>query len=79
MSDNGWSMRQAMDDTLREVAACSKEGIIVNTFMLDQEPVMSTFIKTMTKINSGRIFFADPDQLGDYLIVDYVKNRRRAG
>ena len=77
MSENGWSMRQAMDDTLREVAACSKEGIIVNTFMLDQEPVMSTFIKTMTKINRGRVFFAAPDRLGEYLIVDYVKNRRR--
>jgi uncharacterized protein with von Willebrand factor type A (vWA) domain len=77
--EGGWSMRQAMDDTLREVTRCTKEGIIVNTFMLDTEPVVTTFIKAMTKINSGRIFFADPTDLGKYLIVDYVKNRRRAG
>jgi uncharacterized protein with von Willebrand factor type A (vWA) domain len=76
--DNGWSMRQAMEDTLREVSRCTREGIVVNTFMLDTEPVITQFIKTMTRINRGRIFFADPSQLGEYLIVDYMKNRRRA-
>jgi uncharacterized protein with von Willebrand factor type A (vWA) domain len=73
-----WSMRQAMEDTLREVQKCSRDGITVNTFMLDQEPVMTRFIKTMTQINQGRVFFADPRQLGEYVIVDYVKNRRKA-
>jgi len=46
--------------------------------MLDAEPVMSRFVKTLTKINQGRVFFADPSQLGEYVIVDYVRNRRRA-
>jgi uncharacterized protein with von Willebrand factor type A (vWA) domain len=72
-----WSMRQAMEDTLREVSACTREDITVNTFMLDAEPTMTEFIKAMTKLNRGRIFFADPRKLGEYLIVDYVKNRRR--
>src|SRR5581483_1622162 len=75
--EGGWSMRQAMDDTLREVTRCTRDGIRVNTFMLDTEPVVTTFIRSMARINSGRIFFADPSQLGEYLIVDYVKNRRR--
>jgi uncharacterized protein with von Willebrand factor type A (vWA) domain len=74
--DHGWSMREAMEETLREVSRCTKDGITVNTFMLDTEPVITTFIKALTKLNNGRIFFADPSQLGDYLIVDYVKNRR---
>lgn len=73
--DGGWSMREAMEETLREVKACTKSGIVVNTFMLDTEPVMTTFIKALAKLNKGRIFFADPTQLGDYLIVDYMKNR----
>ena len=73
----GWSMRQAMEDTLREVGRCTRDGIIVNTFMLDTEPVVTTFIKSLTRLNSGRVFFADPNRLGDYLIVDYVKNRRK--
>jgi uncharacterized protein with von Willebrand factor type A (vWA) domain len=70
-------MRQAMEDTLRQVSACTREGITVNTFMLDAEPTITEFIKAMTKLNRGRIFFADPHKLGEYLIVDYVKNRRR--
>jgi len=76
--DNGWSMREAMEETLREVKACTKAGITVNTFMLDTEPVVTTFIKALTRLNKGRIFFADPSQLGEYLIVDYMKNRRRS-
>ncbi|MFI5269086.1 MAG: hypothetical protein ACHQ7M_17055, partial [Chloroflexota bacterium] len=57
---------------------CSRAGITVNTFRLDSEPVMSRFVRTLTKINQGRVFFADPSQLGEYVIVDYMKNRRRA-
>lgn len=77
VESGGWSMRQAMEDTLREVGRCTREGITVNTFMLDTEPVVTTFIKSMTRLNSGRIFFADPNRLGEYLIVDYVRNRRK--
>ena len=77
VESGGWSMRQAMEDTLREVGRCTKDDITVNTFMLDTEPVVTTFIKSLTRLNSGRVFFADPNRLGDYLIVDYVKNRRK--
>ncbi|HTE87082.1 MAG TPA: VWA domain-containing protein, partial [Dehalococcoidia bacterium] len=74
--EGGWSMREAMEETLREVNRCTRSGITVNTFMLDTEPVITTFIKTLAKLNRGRIFFADPSQLGEYLLVDYMKNRR---
>ncbi len=74
--EHGWSMREAMEETLREVSKCTRRGIRVNTFMLDTDPVINTFIKSYTKVNKGRIFFADPHQLGEYLIVDYMKNRR---
>jgi uncharacterized protein with von Willebrand factor type A (vWA) domain len=74
--EGGWSMREAMEETLREVNRCTRSGITVNTFMLDTEPVITTFIKTLAKLNRGRIFFADPHQLGEYLLVDYMKNRR---
>jgi uncharacterized protein with von Willebrand factor type A (vWA) domain len=73
----GWNMRDEMEEVLQEVARCTKAGIVVNTFMMEDEPTLTTFVKTMTRINSGRVFFADPNHLGEYLIVDYVKNRRR--
>jgi len=31
----------------------------------------------MTKINRGRAFFATPERLGKYVLVDYVSNKRR--
>ena len=37
---------------------------------------MTTFIKSLAKLNRGRIFFADPEDLGEFLLVDYMKNRR---
>lgn len=74
-----WNMRDEMEEVLREVGRCTKDGIVVNTFMLEDEPALTTFVKTMTKINNGRVFFADPDRLGEYLIVDYVKNRKPVG
>ena len=32
----------------------------------------------MTRINRGRAFFATPDRLGEYVLVDFVRAKRRA-
>ena len=74
--DDGWSMRKAMDETLKEVSLCTRHGIRVNTFMLDTQPFATAFIKALAKLNKGRIFFADPRELGEYILVDYLQNRR---
>ncbi|MBV8086440.1 MAG: VWA domain-containing protein [Chloroflexi bacterium] len=73
---NGY--RGAWAETLREVVRCTRDNITINIFMMDHDPVLMAFVKTMTKINKGRALFADPNELGEYLIVDYVKNRRKA-
>src|SRR5262249_30715154 len=46
-------------------------------FMLDRSPYLMQFVDYVTRINRGRAFFAEPGRLGDYLLVDYVANRRR--
>jgi uncharacterized protein with von Willebrand factor type A (vWA) domain len=38
---------------------------------------MAGFVSEMAKINKGRAFFATPDHLGEYILVDYVANKRR--
>lgn len=63
--------------TLREVARCTRDQIVINTFMLDRTPYLAQFIDEMTKINKGRAFYADPDHLGEYILVDYLKNKRK--
>jgi uncharacterized protein with von Willebrand factor type A (vWA) domain len=63
--------------TLREAKRCTERGIIINTFMLDTHQLSSTFVTQMAKANKGRVFFTTGDNLGQYLLVDYLDNKRR--
>ena len=38
---------------------------------------MVQFINDLMQINSGRVFVATPDRLGEYILVDYVANKRK--
>ena len=69
--------RETVEKTLQEVMACTRDGIRINTFMLDPEPALSRFIERITEMNGGRAFFTNRDNLGDYLLVDFVEHRRR--
>jgi uncharacterized protein with von Willebrand factor type A (vWA) domain len=64
-----------VEETLREVVRCTRDGITINTFMLDNDPALLDFVKMMSKINRGRAFIASPDQLGDYVVADYLTMR----
>jgi uncharacterized protein with von Willebrand factor type A (vWA) domain len=70
--------RRTFEETLKEVQRCTREGITINTFMLEQSQMLTQFIDQLTRINKGRAFFASPDRLGEYILVDYVRNKRRA-
>ncbi|HEV8472465.1 MAG TPA: VWA domain-containing protein [Methylomirabilota bacterium] len=70
--------RRTMEETLKEVQRCTRERITINTFMLERSPWLTSFVEQMARINRGRAFFATPDRLGEYLVVDYVSARRRA-
>ncbi|MGI8846709.1 MAG: vWA domain-containing protein [Candidatus Dormibacteria bacterium] len=61
--------------TLIEVKRCTRENIVINTFMLESNHHLMRFVNQMTRLNRGRTFFIDPDRLGDYVLVDYVKSR----
>jgi uncharacterized protein with von Willebrand factor type A (vWA) domain len=69
---------RTVQETLKEVQRCTREGITINTFMLERSPWLTSFVEQMARINRGRAFFATPDRLGEYLVVDYVSTRRRA-
>lgn len=63
--------------TLRAVRSCTTNNITINTFMLDQSYYLKAFVEQMSKINGGRIFYAEPHNLGEYILVDYVKNKKK--
>ena len=66
-----------IDETLREVKRCTKEGITINTFMLEANYYLSDFINRITKVNKGRAFFTDAHEMGRYIMKDYFRNIQR--
>lgn len=71
------SFRGGLEETLREVVRCTRDDITINTFMLARDRAQSDFVRLMAKLNHGRVFFSSPGQLGEYILVDYLSNKRR--
>jgi uncharacterized protein with von Willebrand factor type A (vWA) domain len=69
-------VRETVDATLKEVARCTREGIRINTFMLDPTTHLKRFVERMTELNRGRAFFTSPENLGDYVLVDFIEQKR---
>ncbi|MDZ4344205.1 MAG: VWA domain-containing protein, partial [Candidatus Binatia bacterium] len=76
LSFGGISQRAA-EETLKEAERVTRKGITINTFMLDDSPVLRGFVDDMTRINKGRAFYTRPDRLGEYLLVDYLSHQRK--
>jgi uncharacterized protein with von Willebrand factor type A (vWA) domain len=70
-------VRETVDATLREVARCTRENIRINTFMLDPNTHLKQFVERMTELNRGRAFFTSPENLGDYVLVDFIEQKRQ--
>ena len=68
---------RTVDETLKEVQRCTREGVTINTFMLERSSWLVGFVEQMARINHGRAFMASPDRLGEYVVVDFVRSRRR--
>lgn len=64
-------------ETLKEVRRCTKKGIIINTFMLDRNYYLKEFVNQIAKMNKGRVFYTTPERLGQYILVDYVGQKRK--
>jgi uncharacterized protein with von Willebrand factor type A (vWA) domain len=69
--------RRTIAETLREVNRCTKDGITINTFMLERSRTLAEFVALMTRMNRGRAFYATPEHLGEYVLVDFVGRRTK--
>lgn len=63
--------------TLDEAITCRREKITISTFMVTRDPYLVGFVEKLTEMNHGRAYYSSLDSLGEYILVDYVKNRRR--
>jgi uncharacterized protein with von Willebrand factor type A (vWA) domain len=70
---NPYAEKQA----LLEAQRCTREGITINTFMLEDDRWMVAFVNQLAEINHGRTFYADKNNLGEYLLVDYLNSKRK--
>jgi uncharacterized protein with von Willebrand factor type A (vWA) domain len=69
--------RRTIQETLREVQRCTKAGITINTFMLERSRALAEFVALITRLNRGRAFYASPEHLGEYVLVDFVSRRTK--
>jgi len=72
-------VQETIDATLAEVMRATREGIRINTFMLDATGYLQSFIEKLTRLNQGRAFYTTPETLGDYVLTDFVSHRRQLG
>ena len=69
-------VHETVEATLTEVSRCTREGIRINTFMLDATGYLKDFVEKLTRLNRGRAFFTTPETLGDYVLVDFIQQKR---
>ncbi|MGQ0843665.1 MAG: VWA domain-containing protein [Sporichthyaceae bacterium] len=70
--------------TYAQVDAMTKRRAQLSVFSLDPDPRLTAFCEEVARRNGGRVFFPDPERLGDYVVSDYLRrraatSRRRAG
>ncbi len=69
-------VRETLEATLAEVRRATKDRITINTFVLDVTPDLRGFVEQVSRINRGRTFYTTPETLGDYVLVDFLDQKR---
>ena len=64
-----------MEATFKEVQACRKAGIMINTFMLASDFYLVEFVKQMSAMTNGKAYFANPDNLSQFVLIDFLRRR----
>jgi uncharacterized protein with von Willebrand factor type A (vWA) domain len=78
---SGWGSAmlhgRIVHETLKEVKRCTQSGIRINTFMLGGDYFRQGFVDQLSRMNTGRVFYTSPEQMGNYIMVDYLNNKRK--
>ncbi|MEP6848481.1 MAG: VWA domain-containing protein [Acidobacteriota bacterium] len=64
-----------MAETFKEVQACRKSNVMINTFMLASDPYLVDFVKKMSEMTRGKAYFANPNNLTQFVLMDFLKRR----
>jgi len=68
--------RETLTLTLAETDKMTRRGATLNVFMLADDQGLVDFVDLLAKRNGGRVFAPSSDNLGDYVVSDYLRARR---
>ena len=66
-----------VSQTLEEVSRCKRSGIMINTFMLASDYGLVQFVQKVTSMCKGKAYFTTPQNLGQYLLMDYMSRKMK--
>lgn len=66
-----------VNKTLDEAVACRREHIPITTFMVARDPYLINFVEELTRANQGRAYYSSLQNLGEFVFVDYIRNRKK--
>lgn len=66
-----------VNQTINEAVQCRRKGILITTFMITSDLQLKNFVDRLTQANKGRAYFADLDNLGSFVVTDYLRNRKK--
>lgn len=68
--------KRAMEAIIEEVHLYRLHDILLNVIMLDDDPELREMAKRIAQVNNGRVFFVDPENLGEALVEDYLWSKK---
>ena len=68
---------KAAQGVINEAQVYQREGITLNIIMLDNTPHLREFATLLARRNLGRVFFAEPRELGRVIVEDYLRAKKK--
>jgi uncharacterized protein with von Willebrand factor type A (vWA) domain len=69
-------VRETIYATVSEVDDLTRYGATLNLFMLGEDPGLRRFVDAVARRSGGRVFTPDAQDLGRYVVSDYIRARR---
>ncbi|MFU8855029.1 VWA domain-containing protein [Micromonospora sp. SL1-18] len=66
---------ETIEATVREVDRLARYGAMLNLFMLGDDPGLRRFVDAVARRSRGRVLTPDLDDLGEYVVSDYLRSR----
>ncbi|HEY0698992.1 MAG TPA: VWA domain-containing protein, partial [Micromonospora sp.] len=67
---------ETIQATVAEVDDLARYGATVNLFMLGEDPGLRRFVDAVARRCGGRVFTPQAEELGRYVVADYLRARR---